>query len=705
MKHLIIATFLSLLPIIPAAGNDRVERSFPDSRLFALGSYYYPEQWDSLQWDRDLANMARLGIRFTHFGEFAWSRMEPREGEYDFAWLDKAVELAGAHGLKVILCTPTPTPPAWLTKAHPEMLVQRDNGVTLQHGTRQHVSWSDTTFQRYANRLIDTLARRYGHHPAVIGWQLDNEPSHYGIVDYSENSQRAFRQWLRDKYVTIGSLNDTWGTSFWSETYDDFDQVRLPNPQELPCKANPHAMLDMNRYFADTLAGFLNSHADILRRHISDDQWITTNVMPVSDPSDPHRFTHLDFSTYTRYMIVGGNRGIGPQGFRIGLPEEIGIPNDLCRNAVGDAFGVMELQPGQVNWGVYNPQPMPGAVSLWVWHVMAGGGKFVCNYRFRQPLKGSEQYHHAMMEADGVTPAIGGREYAAIEATLRKMRKAYDKNAAMPADMAARRAAIIFTADNRYELSFQPQTSQWSTLGHLGRYYNALTSMGAPIDIIDGDRDLSPYPFVIVPAFQLLDSALVERWTDYARRGGNLVITCRTGQKNREAQIWEGPWAAPIRGLCGIDDIYFDHLPPDYHANVDFNGRSYQWNNWADIITPAPDAQVWAAFADQFYQGKAAAVHRRIGEGTVTYIGVDTDDGALERDILRRLYAERKVPVETLPYGVIHLWRHGFNFILNYTSDTIPLASDPDAPVIPSDARMLLGTSTHLPPASVAIFQ
>ncbi len=682
-----------------ATATPRIENSFPRDSLMALGSYYYPEQWPEQQWDRDLSNMARLGIGFTHFGEFAWSRMEPQEGQYDFSWLDKAVELAGRHGLKVILCTPTPTPPRWLTVAHPEMMVVRANGVSQSHGTRQHVSWSDSLYRECVKALVDTLGRHYANNPHVIGWQIDNEPSHYGIIDYSDTAQMAFRRWLKDKYGTIAPLNDTWGTAFWSETYDTFDQIRMPNPQELPAKANPHAMLDMRRFVADELASFLNMQADILRSHINPRQWITTNVMPLELDSDTDKFTSLDFPTYTRYMVVGSNNGIGSQGFRIGTPEEISIPNDIYRNSIGKCFGVMELQPGQVNWGSYNPQPLPGAVSLWVWHAFAGGSRFVCNYRFRQPLKGSEQYHHAMMEADGITPAIGGREYREISDALKILRREADTKVSMPSELLRRRTAIILDRDNRYELGFQPQTSQWHNLHHIYRYHNALTSFGAPVDIVNSAADLTDYPFVIAPAYELIDSATVDKWSKYVKNGGHLVLTCRTGQKNREAHLWEGPWAAPIRQLAGIDEMFFDHLPPHLTAKVQSDDKTYAWNNWADVISPASDTDVWAEYGDQFYAGKAAVVNHNIGKGTVTYIGVDTDDGVLERDILQRIFTECGADVESLPYGVLHLWRDGLDFYLNYTSDNVDIDSL-DAP----RGRVLYG-SRLLSPAGVAIIK
>ena len=278
---------LALLFSLATFSQSPVDKSFPPEELFALGSYYYPEQWDSSQWERDLKKMSEMGIKFTHFAEFAWAMMEPEEGKYDFEWLDRAVSLAEKYGLKVIMCTPTPTPPAWLSKKYPDILIQRDNGVSIQHGRRPHASRSSNRYRRYVENIVSRLAMRYGNHPAVIGWQIDNEPGHYGVVDYSENAQAKFRIWLQKKYGTIDKLNDTWGASFWSETYQNFEQVRHPNQQEVPDKANPHAMLDLNRFMADELAGFVNMQADILRRHIHKDQWITTNLIPIFNPVDP----------------------------------------------------------------------------------------------------------------------------------------------------------------------------------------------------------------------------------------------------------------------------------------------------------------------------------------------------------------------------------------------------------------------------------
>lgn len=670
---------------------------FKQEDMMLFGTYYYPEQWSEDQWERDIKNIADMGFHFTHFAEFAWAAMEPEEGKYDFTWLDKSVELAKKYGLKVIMCTPTPTPPAWLTEKHPDILMVNETGITMQHGTRQHISWSSDIYKSYIKKIVTELAKRYGNNDAIIGWQVDNEPSHYGIYDYSENAQRKFKEWLKNKYITIGQLNTTWGNSFWSQTYNNFNQVRIPNQKELVVKANPHAMLDFVRFCSDEVASYVNEQADILRQYISSNQWITTNTMPNYSPIDPNRMNHLDFQTYTRYLVTGQDPGHGEQGFRISSSHILAFHNDSYRNHPGKIYGVMELQPGQVNWGGYNPQVYPGAIRLWLYHILAGGSKLVCNYRFRQPLKGSEQYHYGMMQTDGVTPTAGGEEYVQTIKEMDILKKHYDKNAQMPKDIARRKTAILYNIENEWEMDFQPQTGQWDTREHFFKYYKALKSFGAPVDILSDDDDFDSYPVLIAPAYELLDNKMIGRWKKYAENGGHLILTCRTGQKNREAQLWETKLNEPIYDLIGATALFFDHLPPDKWSAVKMDGKEYAWNNWADVVTAKSETEVWSAYDDQFYKGKAAVTHRRAGKGTITFVGTDTDDGKLEKDVLKKLYNNAGIKILDLPDGVMTEWRDGFYFGLNYSSDKQTIS-------IPGNAQVLIGNKT-LEPAGVVIWK
>jgi len=661
-----------------------------------IGSYYYPEQWPEEEWERDIKNMSDLGFEFTHFGEFAWSTMEPEEGVFDFSWLDKAIKLADKYNLKVVLCTPTPTPPAWLTHKHPETLIVNADGRTIQHGARQQASWNSTIYRRYVEKIVLELARRYGNNKTVWGWQIDNEPSHYNSFDYSSNSQIAFRKWLENKYKIIDNLNITWGTSFWSQSYNNFEQISIPNQKELVQQANPHSILDFKRFTADSAAEFVLWQQALLRKHISSDQWITTNLMADHSIVDPLRFKEVDFVTYTKYLVAGFDMGHGNQGFRMGSSSGIGLANDLFRNITGTT-GVMELQPGQVNWGLYNPQTMPGVVRMWIYHVFAGGNKFVCNYRFRQPLSGGEQYHYGIMQPDGTSISTSGQEYIQVAKEIKNLRQLYNPKANIPKEYEARRTAILYNPDNRWETEYQPQTNQWDFMAHLHKYYRILQSLGTPIDVIDETHDFTNYPAIIAPAYQLLDKKLVSKWAEYAEKGGHLILTCRTGQKDREAHLWKEKLSAPIHNLIGATELFFDMLPESVYGKISDGKNLYKWNNWADIITPASDSEVWATYNDQFYKGKASATHRKIGKGSVTFIGADSDDGKFEKAMLEKVYSNAGIDVDNLPEGVVIQWKYGFWIAMNYSSDVQEIN-------IPKEANIIIGQKS-LRPAEVIIWK
>lgn len=672
------------------------DKFFPAKNLMTIGSYYYPEQWPHAYWERDLKKMSELGFDFTHFGEFAWAFIEPEEGKFDFSWLDEAVELAYKNGIKVIMCTSSPTPPVWLAQKHPEILMVNENGITMQHGSRQQISWSSPVYRQYVSKMVEALAKHYAKDNRIWGWQLDNEPSHYGQYDYSEAAQKSFRNWLKNKYHNIDSLNATWGTAFWGLRYSSFDQIRIPNAKELIAQPNPHAVLDFKRFSSDEVTDFLGMQYQILRKHIPTNQWITTNLMPEHAPVEPTRMTNLDFVTYTKYLVAGYDKGVGAQGFRMGSPTSIAYANDLFRSINGTT-GVMELQPGQVNWGKFNPQPLAGTVRMWIWHAFAGGNKFVCNYRFKQPLTGGEQYHYGIIGTDGVSVSTSGVEYTQVIKELKSIKPQYDAKAKMPDAYASRLTAVLYSPDSRWEEDNQPQTYQWDYMQHLMRYYGGLKQLNAPVDVITEDKDFSKYPVMIAPSYQLLDAKLVERWRKYAENGGHLILTSRTGQKDRNGKLWEMKWAEPIYNLIGARISFYDLMPDSVKGTIKMNAQTYNWNNWADVIEPNNGTQVWATYTNQFYAGKAAVINRKLGKGSVTYVGPDTDDGELEKSVLRRVYQQAGIPVKELPAGVILEWRDGFWVGVNY-GDRVYNVN------VPASGKVLIGDKA-LKPAGVVVWK
>ncbi len=656
---------------------------FPKADLMKFGVFYYPEQWPREQWKRDLDNIAKLGFEFTHFAEFAWTFIEPTEGTFDFQWLDEAIDLADKAGLKVILCTPSLTPPAWMGEKYPEIYLVGADGRRREHGIRANASLSNPVYRKYVNKIVTKLVERYGKDNRIIGWQIDNEP--LAVPDYSPSARKAFQVWLKSRYGTIDNLNQAWGGSFWSTRYDTFELVIIPNAAlNEEDKLSPHALLDFQRFTADVTADFLDSQAKILREYIQPDQWISTNYVNAVYGADPRRTEQLDFAAFTMYPVNGDNF-LGGNSFRTGNPYKIMESCDYFRSVRG-VTGVMELQPGQVNWAPINPMLQPGTVHMWLMQAFGGGCSFACTYRYRHPIFSSEMYHDGIVGTDGVTLTQGGSEFIQAMAEMKDLRKHYNPSNTMPARFANRKTAFLWSHDVMWDLDIQPQTTQWNTWHLRNTYSSAVKSTSAPMDFIGENDDFSKYPFMITPAYQLIDEKLVTKWEEYVKNGGHLILTCRTGQKDSSGHFFEAPLAKPISDLIGADIEFFDMLPTNVIGKVKSGTKQYDWSCWGEILRPHSGTEVLAKYEDQFYAGKPAVVSRKLGKGTVTFIGVVTLDGSLERMIVRDVYEKAGIATEDLPVGVYEEWRDGFVTGVNYTDSTFRFA-------VPHGKKVLIGSN------------
>jgi beta-galactosidase len=693
MKKSIALLIITILITAFVAKPQSAGKFFPEHDLVTTGIYYYPEHWSESQWERDIKKISDMGFEFVHLAEFAWFKMEPVESRFDFTWLDKAVNLCTKYHLKVLLCTPSATTPTWMRLKYPETFIKDGHYIRAENGTRGLGSIVNAKYRAYVKKIVAKMAIRYGQNKNVIGWQIDNEPG--AVPDYSASSQTAFRGWLKNKYKTINELNIAWGAAFWSQWFNSFDQVIIPNTNLVGWWGNnPHALLDFKRYSADAQAEFLDLQAGVLHNYISKAQFITTNYTAVSTGSDPNRTKKLDFAAYTAYPN-GGSNNIGDLGFRLGNSDLILFAAEYFKS-VGGLSGVMEIQPGPVNWGSYNPLLLPGTVRLWLYHSFAAGGKIACSYRFRQILYSSEQYHAGAILTDGVTPSEGGKDYMQFIKEIAELRKQFTSGTKIPAKLAARSTALVWNLENYWSIDRQKQTGQWNTWDYPVKFLKTARSLGAPVDVVKETSDLSKYNFVIVPAYEMVDAALVKKWNNYAANGGHLIITCRTGTKDRRGHFWEGDIAAPISDLIGAHINATDMLSPNNKGDIQMSSKHYVWNNWADLLTPDANTNVLATYDNQFYKGKAAVVKRRIGKGNVTYIGVDTDDAKLEKDLLKQIYADAGATTEDYPPGVFVYWRDGFYTALNYSSENYTVD-------LPDNAKILIGERT-LKPAGVLVW-
>ncbi|MFD0991414.1 beta-galactosidase [Mariniflexile jejuense] len=689
-KKVLFACFVILLSL--NSFSQKFEKFFPTKDLTTVGVYYYPEHWNPQQWERDLKNIAEMGYEFTHFAEFAWAELEPQEGIYDFKWLDKALELAAKYKLKVIMCTSTATPPVWLVRKHPEVLATNEDGSKMDHGARQHATFSSNYYRSYSMKMIEQLAKRYGNDKRIIGWQLDNEPRRF--LDYGNDALLRYRDWLKEKYKTIATLNEAWGNNFWSGTYTNFDEINLPLHQQWGM--NLHSQLDHYRFADYETASFLDEQALEIKKHASKNQWITSNYIPMYDVGYIGMSKELDFEAYTRYMVYGSDKGIDTNGYRVGEYSRIAMANDFFRPLKG-MYGVMELQPGQVNWGSINPQPLPGAMRMWLWHVFAGGSKFTCTYRYRAPLYGYEQYHYGIVGPDGVTQTTGGKEFSQFINEINLLRKKYNAKANLPEAYLKRKTGILFNTDNVMGINLNKQTNQWQTEDHFLKYYKAVKAFGAPVDFIRDTTNFSNYPVLIVPAYQMIDEQMIAKLTAYAKNGGNLVLSCRSGIQNKKGHLWEAKFYEPMWKLIGSEIESYDLLMPHAPGKIKFNNNDFEWTSWGDLLKPYKDTETWATYNSEFYSGTSAIISRKLGIGTVTYIGVDSKNGDLEKQVLIKLYNQQNIPVENYPEGVIVEYRDGFGIAVNYSNK-------PYTMILPQNTEILIG-STTLKTADVLVWK
>ncbi|MFD1730812.1 beta-galactosidase [Deinococcus malanensis] len=391
----------------------------PSVRL-QLGVCDYPEHVPEDRWSAYAQQQRQLGLTYVRIAEFAWGRMEPRSGEYDWAWLDRAVEAYHAAGMRVVLCTPTATPPAWLVRFHPEILPYDAQGRVREFGSRRHYDFASPVYREHSRRITRVMAERYGQHPAVAGWQTDNEfGCHATSRSFGGASAAVFPGWLQQKYGTLEALNEAWGNVFWSMEYTGWDEIRPPHLTVT--EPNPSHVLDYARFSSEMIRQFQAEQVAILRE-LSPGRFITHNFMIFESGFDHYEVARgLDFVTWDNYP-TGMLEYFAPPGIRedvktryarTGHPDLIAFNHDLYRNllegrgALGregadspNGFWVMEQQCGQVNWAPYNPLPADGAVQLWTAQAWAHGADVVSYFRWRAATMAQEVMHSGLLRHD-----------------------------------------------------------------------------------------------------------------------------------------------------------------------------------------------------------------------------------------------------------------------------------------------------------------
>ncbi|MCX6029850.1 MAG: beta-galactosidase [Chloroflexi bacterium] len=634
-----------------------------------LGVDYYPEHWPEERWPVDAAMMREAGLSVVRLAEFAWARLETAEGQYQWEWLDRAVALLAAEGLQIVLGTPTPTPPAWLIQAHPDILPVDAEGRRRNFGSRRHYCSNAPAYHKATRQIVTAMAQHYCDNPAVVGWQIDNE---FGCHDtarcYCDHCAAAFREWLRRKYGTLDALNEAWGAVFWSQTYDDWAQIAPP--MLTVTQANPSHVLDWYRFSSDSVAAYQQLQIDILRQHCPG-QFITTNFMGTFPDLDSYRMAApLDFISWDSYP-TGYAESSGPAlymaddprpavAYDVGDPYVTGFCHDLMRGLkAGAPFWVMEQQAGHINWASVNPAIRPGTVRLWTWHDLAAGADAVVYFRWRACRYAQEQYHSGLLRHDAA-PDLGYRELLGMKDEQPVMRSV--EGARVWAEV-----ALLADYSDLWAFDLQPHNCAVTYWRHLFAYHAALTRAGVPVDVVAKDADLSRYRLVIAPGLHLADDALAGRLTAYVQAGGWLVLGARSGFKTPTNLVTDRPLPGPFRNLTGATVEAWHSLPPGIAYGLTDPGRpDLKATVWAEGLS-LDGARAVLTYSDGLLAGLAAVTQHAVGRGHAVYTGLWPTTATLE-SLLRWLLPNAGVePAALAPAGVLVYRRGDFIFLLNFT--------------------------------------
>jgi beta-galactosidase len=571
----------------------RKQQSSPSG--YSLGVCFYPEQWPRDRWAPYARQMRALGLTYVRVGDFTWSDIEPRPGELVWDWLDEAIDILAAEDLRVVIATPTAAPPPWLARAYPDMLPVDREGRRLRGGSRRHCDLASENYRREAARICGEFARRYGIHPAVAGWQIDNE---LGDHDTGRSCSPAaldrFRTWLEHRYGDIATLDDAWGACFWSQRYTTWEEVDLPNLTV--AGPNPAHVLDFYRFSSDLITEFLSEHAAIIRAH-SPNRWVTHNFMRFCDQFDHYPAAEsLDFVTWDSYPTGGVEYADLPLAerahwARTGEPDLISVNHDLYRGIKPAPHHpwVMEQQAGQINWAPSNPLPADGAVDLWTAQTWAHGGACTSYFRWRAATIGQELTHSGLLRHDE-TLDRGAEEVATFALNGAKV-------------VAERRAVVLLhDYESLWLYDEQPQSAGASYWKQFMLFYSALRGMGIDVDIRHPDADLSGYRLVVAPALQLMSAERARRLESVARRA-RMVFGPRTGFRDMNGKVHPGGQPGPLANLLGCRLGNFDAMPPLVTASA----GGHVVETWAESYRPAAGSSV-VAYDDGPLRGMSAVV-------------------------------------------------------------------------------------------------
>lgn len=582
-----------------------------------LGVDYYPEQWDASLLEQDLDTIVELGCNVIRIAEFSWHLMEKQEGQYDFSFFDRVIEKAKERNLKVIMGTPTATIPAWLAKKHPDILSEFEGGKKRAFGGRHVYCFNSPHMYAYPEKIIRELVEHYKDEESIVAWQIDNEIGHEGSdVCYCENCQKAFQTYLSKKFAgDMDALNETYGTTFWSQEYNTFDEI--PTPSETITTHNPALRQDWERFRSQSIVDFMAFQAKLIKE-------IAPEAVVMHDFPGGGLGKHVDYSkvaktldqaAYNNYPVWGGQK-------EPIAPHEIAFALDYIRGLKGENFWITEAIMGAQGHDVTGFLPRPNQAKMWSYQSMAHGADSLMYFRYRGATKGAEQFCYGIIDADNVKR----RKFYEVQSFFHDIIKYRE---AMEAPV-KNEAAIVYDYDSLASFRIQRQSILLDPAAEMQKFYKAFYDQNVGVDVIPEDREFSSYKVVILPQMIITKPEMEEKVEAFVKNGGTVIVTYRHAVKDADNNVTFGE-TLPVHynALAGLTVEETESLQ-DYDAfpvvgSGVFEGVEGTGGIFRDMIK-VQDAEVLFRYADAFYQEFAAVTRKQTGKGTLYYVGCGLEE-------------------------------------------------------------------------------
>ncbi|MED1203380.1 beta-galactosidase [Heyndrickxia acidicola] len=585
-----------------------------------LGVDYYPEHWDLEIMDHDLKRMKEMGVNMVRIGEFAWHLMEKQEGEFDFSFFDAAIRKIKEYGIHIMFGTPTATFPAWLAKKYPSIFIEDENGQRLSFGGRRQYCYNSVVYNELSLRIVEKLVEHYRDEEAIVSWQIDNELGHEGSdLCHCPDCHKGFQEFLEEKYQSIDALNETWGTIFWGQTYNSFEEI--PVPKTTITVHNPVLLLDWARFRSLSLSRYALKQIELVRKLKGSHQTVTTNLPGgfFGKWFDHNEFSRdLDFVSYDNYPVWGGLKE--PVS-----PAQLSLTLDFVRGLKRENFWIVEELMGAQGHDIIGYLPRPNQAKNWAYHAFAHGCSNMLFFRWRGMNRGAEQYCLGILDAnDRIT-----RKYKEVQEFFHHIQN-YEElfNSPLKADV-----ALLYDFDNIWSWRIQRENPLIHFSEEAVRLYEPFYRLNVNIDVIRHDWDFSGYKVIVVPILKVTDPELAKRLEEFTEQGGVVIFSYRAGVKDKNNNLLLGEMIpGPLSGLLGLEVEEAESLHEGQSAPIiSKEGHMGNASIWRDLIRPTT-AEALYRYDDSFYKEFAAITVNSFGKGKAYYIGA-----GVEQEILHRM--------------------------------------------------------------------